>query len=365
MKILHIITDLKQGGTQKILFKLLNNKESSCRHYVVSLKGLGHYGEELKKLNIKSYSLNMNNKSTNFFKLVKLYKIFKKEQPNVVQTWMPHSDLIGGLLAKIAGIKMIIWAEVAFNLGPDVMKFTSRIIIKLNSYLSFIIPNKIIYCAKSAMSVHEEKGFDKKKSIYIPIGFKVGEKQEENDRSLSKVFTIGCIARWDPQKNHKNLLEALKILDDKKIDYQCLMASIGIDNQNIELQQVIDNVGVNKEKIKLLGYVENINDIFSKIDLNVLPSSGEAFPNIIAEAMSQEILCVGTDVGDVSEIIGEYGWTVKRKDPIALADAIREAINEFKSDLWLKKVEGAKEQIQKNYPLQQMISSYYSVWRRN
>ena len=154
-------------------------------------------------------------------------------------------------------------------------------------------------------------------------------------------------------------------MDDKKIDYQCLMASIGIDNQNIELQQVIDNVGVNKEKIKLLGYVENINDIFSKIDLNVLPSSGEAFPNIIAEAMSQEILCVGTDVGDVSEIIGEYGWTVKRKDPIALADAIREAINEFKSDLWLKKVEGAKEQIQKNYPLQQMISSYYSVWRRN
>ena len=215
------------------------------------------------------------------------------------------------------------------------------------------------------MKVHEAKGFDKKKSMYIPIGFKVAEKQKKNDINVNKVFTIGCIARWDPQKNHKNLLRALKILDDQNIDYQCLMASIGIDNQNIELQQIIDNVGVNKKKIKLLGYVEKLNDIFSQIDLNVLPSSGEAFPNIIAEAMSQEILCVGTDVGDVSEIIGEYGWTVKRKDPIALANAISEAIKEFKSDLWLKKIEGAKEQIKLNYPLQKMINSYYGVWGNN
>ena len=65
------------------------------------------------------------------------------------------------------------------------------------------------------------------------------------------------------------------------------MASIGIDDTNPELKQVIDEVGNNRDKLSLLGYIDDINDIFSKIDLNILPSSGEAFLNIIAESMAK------------------------------------------------------------------------------
>ena len=171
----------------------------------------------------------------------------------------------------------------------------------------------------------------KKKSIFIPIGFNISENFNIKSSKQEDIFTIGCVARWDRQKNHRNLLEALKILDDKEINYHCLMASIGIDDTNPELKQVIDEVGNNRDKLSLLGYVDDINDIFSKIDLNILPSSGEAFPNIIAESMAKGILCVGTDVGDIADIIGEYGWIVPKKDPNALANAIVIAIVSLKT----------------------------------
>ena len=40
--------------------------------------------------------------------LIKLYKILKKEKPDVVQTWMYHADLVGGIVSRLAGIKYIL-----------------------------------------------------------------------------------------------------------------------------------------------------------------------------------------------------------------------------------------------------------------
>ena len=42
-------------------------------------------------------------------------------------------------------------------------------------------------------------------------------------------------------------------------------------------------------------------------DCHVLPSSGEAFPNVVAEALACSVPCIVTDVGDASDMVGG-GW---------------------------------------------------------
>ena len=254
MKVVHIITDLKQGGAQKILLKIISDKSKYYERVIISLIGNDHYKEILKNLKIRSYSLNMSRNSLNITKIFSLYKILKIEKPQVVQTWMYHCDLIGGLISKFLGIKNVYWGVVSFNLDADVMKLSSRIIVKINAVLSYFIPKKIIYCAKSSELIHIKKGFCKKKSIHIPVGFdKVENSIFEGQKIKNNIFTLGCIARWDPQKDHENLFKALKILDQKKIEYKCILASIGMDEDNSELQSMINQIGVDKKKIDLLN----------------------------------------------------------------------------------------------------------------
>jgi hypothetical protein len=60
----------------------------------------------------------------------------------------------------------------------------------------------------------------------------------------------------------------------------------------------------------------------------VLPSTAEACPIVVLEAMAAECPVVATRVGGVLEELPgpEYGWVVPPKNPTALADAIREAL---------------------------------------
>ena len=68
--------------------------------------------------------------------LDKRYKIIKKINPDVVQTWMPHCDLMGGIIARLAGIKNVYWGVHHSILVRGESKLSTILIVKLNSFLS-------------------------------------------------------------------------------------------------------------------------------------------------------------------------------------------------------------------------------------
>ena len=104
MRVLHIITGLGRGGAETLLYQFCKY-DREYEHIVVSLSGSQDYEEKLKQKNVQVYALNFSNSNTNFLGLIKLYNLIKKTQPDVIQTWMIHADIIGGILARLAGIK--------------------------------------------------------------------------------------------------------------------------------------------------------------------------------------------------------------------------------------------------------------------
>lgn len=368
MKILHIITALGDGGAEHTLYKICKYDKIN-EHLVISLKGPGKYYSLLKKLGINVYYLNIKFYSINkFFNLVKLIRSLK---PSIVQTWLIHADLLGGICGKLAGIKNIIWNIRYTKIKLGKSKFTSVIIIKILSYLSFVIPSSIVLVSKRAKKIYRIEGYDKKKFIYIPNGYdtsvlkfdKIKRKNFRNKIKIKKnTILIGNIARYDKKKDHTNLLKALSLLKLKNNNFLCILVGTNIDNNNIELKSLIKKLNLS-DKIKLLGQNSKISEIMNGIDIYIQSSSyGEGFPNVVAEAMSCETPCIVTDVGDARYIVDKTGWVVPPNEEIRLFRVIENIINQIGTKKWNKRSSDARLRIKQNFNIKKMISSYNKLW---
>jgi glycosyltransferase involved in cell wall biosynthesis len=178
------------------------------------------------------------------------------------------------------------------------------------------------------------------------------------------VALIGTVGRYDPQKDYNNLLQALEILCSRNISLRCILVGTNLDDGNKELVAQIQRLGL-EETIILLGKRTDIPVVMSAIDLYVLSSSSEAFPNSVAEAMACESPCVVTDVGDAAYIVGDTGWVVPPFDHEALADSIQQALFERKQSKWQQRCVSARTRIEQQFRIDRMITAYHDLWRES
>ena len=102
------------------------------------------------------------------------------------------------------------------------------------------------------------------------------------------------------------------------------------------------------------------------IDIHVLSSKyGEAFPNVLGEAMASGTPCVATDVGDSSLIIGKTGWVVQPNNPKKLASNLKLALLHFNSNRWTSICKNARKRICNKFNIKTMNKNYNYVWKEN
>ncbi len=366
MKIVHIITGLGDGGAEHTLFKVCKY-DNLNEHIVISFKKGGKYFQLLKKLSVKVYILDASFFSFNkFFILINLLRSLK---PDIVQTWLVHADFIGGIAARIAGINNILWNIRYSNVDINKSKFITNMILITLSKLSNLIPKKIIINSKIAKKIYTKKGYSYKKLKYIPNGydlsiFKLNNKYKIYFKKKYKINKqtplIGYVARYDLLKDHLNLLKALSLTKLKGKIFFCILVGTNINKNQILLDQ-IKKLKI-KNHIKLLGPIKNVSKIMNSLDIHIQSSKSEGFPNVIAEAMAHKTLCVATNVGDTSYIMGKNGWLVKPKSSTSLARAIEIAINEIGTKNWNKRRNLARKRIQTKFSINKMINSYNKIW---
>jgi glycosyltransferase involved in cell wall biosynthesis len=368
MKIVHIITGLGDGGAEHALFKICKY-DILNKHFVISLKGPGKYFSLLKKEGTIVYCLNLR-----FFSILKfifLIKLLRSLKPSIVQTWLVHADFLGSIAARLAGIKNIVWNVRYSNIEIGKAKLTTILIIKILSMLSYLIPKFIITVSKKAKKIYEIVGYNKKIFKYIPNGYdlkilKINKLQKVNFKKKIKIKKeiplIGNVARYDPQKDHLNLLNALSLIRSKKIIFFCVLVGSNIDQNNIELISEIKKLKLSNY-VKLLGQKDNISEVMNGLDIHVLSSSyGEGFPNVVAESMACGTPCIVTDVGDSAYIVDKTGWVVPPKNSIKLSKAIEKAVYEKSTIKWNKRCIKARLRVKKNFSIGKMVKLYNKVW---
>lgn len=370
-KVLHIITGLNDGGAEAVLFRLCTN-DFGNEHLVISLMDLSKYGPLLLNKGIKVFCLNMPQGKVTIKGLLHLYRLLKEIKPDVVQTWMYHADLVGGVVARFAGLKNIFWNIRNSTLEIGLSNKNTIYVTKICAYLSYVIPKAIICCANNAASVHAELGYSKKKINVIANGYEldrltINKNQGDavkKELSLSNTsYILGMVGRYDPQKDHLNLFKSLSLLVNTGLDVKCLLVGKELNRKNTVLMEHIRNFNL-ADNIILLDQRSDIPAIMNALDIHILSSSyGEAFPNVLAESMACGTPCVTTDVGDAALIVGDTGWVVPPCSTECLTQALREACEEKENKvLWRTRQQKTRMRVVENFSLMTMITKYDQIW---
>jgi glycosyltransferase involved in cell wall biosynthesis len=371
LRVLHIITGLDPGGAETMLFRLLGQSDrDKFSHHVVSLTSEGVLGDAIRNLGISVNSLEIRGRFPLPWHLFKLARTIQAVNPNVVQTWLYHADLLGGLTAKILRSAPVIWGVHHTNLDPRFDRRATIWTAKLCARLSSWVPKKIICCSYETRNVHSKLGYPMDAMLVIPNGFDLAQYRSDDQARHDlrselgvdpETILIGMAARYHPQKDHPTFLRAARLLSSRMTKVHFVLSGVGIDSSNTHLLHTMKKDGL-ADRVHLLGYRKDMPRVFAALDIATLSSHGEAFPNVIGEAMACGVPCVVTDVGDSAEMVGDTGFVVSPRDFSALADAWERMIN-LGEDGRMLLGQQARSRVRELYDLPSVVARYEEVFR--
>lgn len=333
MKIAFIITGLSTGGAEMMLHKLLQSIDrSEFEPTVISLIDKGEIGPRIEELGIPVYVLGMRRGLPNPLIVLYLARLLRRLKPDVVHTWMYHADLLGGLAARLAGCSRVIWCLRNSNLSKEQSTSSTLKVVSLCAWLSRWLPVQIVSCSQRAKNVHAAVGYADEKIHVIPNGFDLGHFAPDATARASLCAElslppdaplVGMVARFDAQKNHLGFVRAAAQLLQQSPQVHFVLAGTGVDSGNAALRAAISAHPGLQTRMHLLGRRDDVPRLMAALDVLALSSShGEAFPNVLGEAMACGVPCVVTDVGDSAEIVGNTGRVVAVGDMAALAQQL-------------------------------------------
>ena len=329
-KVFHVIVGLDVGGAELMLKRLVTSVFNQPQHtVVVSLTSLGQIGADLRASQITVHALGMRSLRQAPLALLQLTRLIRRYRPLIVQTWMYHSDLLGGLAARMAGCKNIIWGIRTTDVSRGGSRATSWV-RWLCARWSGWLPHTIVCAAEASRLVHAALGYRADRLVVIPNGFDLqrlqapaGAREALRIQSgLSKdSLVIGFLGRFNAVKDVQNFVNAAGHVARQHPHARFLMVGAGIDTCNRTLGGWLEKTGF-ADRFILLGARSDVCVCLAAMDVFALSSFSEGFPNVVGEAMAMRLPCVVTDVGDAALLLGNCGVVVPPKDSVALAQGM-------------------------------------------
>ncbi len=179
--------------------------------------------------------------------------------------------------------------------------------------------------------------------------------------NATKHVVLGCVARFDPQKNLGLLLEAFDVAACS--DPRLSLVLVGDGPLLPEAQRWIERRGL-ANRIALLGYRTDAQELIRSFDIFLLTSKWEGHPLAVLEAMANNKPVIATRVGGVTDIVvdGETGILVPSGD----RDAIVRAVLGLAADSATRVRMGnaGRRRVEEHFSKAAMVEKYASLYRR-
>ena len=140
------------------------------------------------------------------------------------------------------------------------------------------------------------------------------------------------------------------------------MVGRDINFHNKELTNIVNNYKIIK-KVFFLNEQKNLLKFYNGIDLLLLTSHSESFPNVIAESMLCSTPVLSSNAGCSKKIINKYGLILNKNDYLSINNGLKKSINKFNNKKkWNFLKKNACSHVRQNFSIEKMADNYFSNW---
>ncbi|HEX4346654.1 MAG TPA: glycosyltransferase [Vicinamibacterales bacterium] len=176
---------------------------------------------------------------------------------------------------------------------------------------------------------------------------------------LAPLRRVVTVANLRPEKGHDVLVEAAA--DVVRVFPDATFALAGDGPERARLERLVRDRGL-AGAFTFHGHVENVSAHLDAADIFVLPSTSEAFPNSLLEAMAAGLPVVASDVGGVPEMVsdGQTGHLVPPGDSRALATRLLTLMRE--PDEALRMGDAGRSAVVSRFSFDRMVAAFERVY---
>lgn len=249
-----------------------------------------------------------------------LNRRLKAEKIDVVHAHTGHAVSLAAMATCGTDIPFVLTRRVDFHLSPNML-----------SRWKYRRAARVVAISEGVRDILLQDGIPPSKITVVPSG--VDFDRYKSVRAVSKTelgfdagdIVIGQVAALAPHKDQNTFIEAMEILRRDVPNAKAVIVGEG------ELRPVLEaNIRARNltDSFKLIGFKENPLDYLAAFDVFCLSSKEEGLGTSVIDAMAVGIPVVATNVGGIPELVeeGKTGYLVPGRDPIALANALKNCI---------------------------------------
>lgn len=338
---------------------------------VLVMTQIDRHGDQIVQSGCRLLPLELDRSSLNPFSALKsfwqIFKIYRRERPDLVHHIAIKPILLGTLAARLLGIKSVVNAIVGMGYLSTSDRLPDRL---LRSVLGFALRallnppgSRVVFENMDDLGSFVAQGQVRASDAALIRGAGVDPRQIQPGAGARGLPVVVLVARLLWEKGIGEYVEAARLLRHRGVEARfVIVGDIDPGNRGCIDPETL-NVWRTEGLVELWGFRSDIPGVLTEASIACLPSYREGLPKSLLEAMAAGLPCVTTNVPGCREAVrdGDNGLLVPAKDAQALAVALEHLLSN--PELAKKMGQRGRERLEQEFSAQHVNESTLALYR--
>jgi glycosyltransferase involved in cell wall biosynthesis len=260
-----------------------------------------------------------------------LWRILRRERPDVLHTHNPKPGIYGRIVGRLAGVPLVVHTTHGLYAAPDDALPKRLVVYSLEALASRFSHVELVQNPEDLELMHRWRIAPRRKLRLLGNGVDLERFRpaDDADRQARRTelgvapddVVVGLVARLVAEKGIPELVDAVARLGPP---FRLLLIGPHDPEKADALPPALLDRATATGAI-LTGHREDVDRLYAAMDVFCLPSHREGFPRAAMEAAASGLPVVATDIRGCRQVVepGVTGALVPVQDPAALAEALR------------------------------------------